>query len=280
VSTAMPQSSSRTREVSTPRWSEMAHSFASALRRPDLPVPSLIGKTDDAPAVKRFNVYRNNVAMGLQAALAATFPVVKALVGEEFFAVMAQIYVANHLPSSPVLLDYGSNFPDFIKTFEPTRQLPYLPDVARIEWSFNESYHAADATPITIKVLSALNTDVFERTRIVLHPSLRLICSDWPVLSIWHAHQQDDPATHLPDLAQTGGEYGFLVRPKLEVQAMLLPAAGFKLLAALCDGETLTAAAGTLPEAVQGDLSAMLAMIFSAGAVVDLTTDGGKFSSC
>lgn len=269
----MPKISSRTREVSTPRWSEMVHSFVSALRRPDLPVPSPISKTDVASSVKRFNVYRNNVAMGLQSALAATFPVVEALVGQEFFAVMAKIYVANHLPSSPVLLDYGSNFPDFIKTFEPTRQLPYLPDVAGIEWSFNESYHAADAEPVTIRALSELNIHAFDRVRVVLHPSLRLISSDWPVLSIWHAHQQDDPATHLPDLAQTSGECGFLVRPKLEVQAMLLPAAGFKLLAALRDGETLTAAAGALPEAVQGDLSAILTTIFSAGAVVGLTID-------
>lgn len=270
MSTSTPTFSGRARVASVIRWSDTVRTFASALRQPDLPVPDQVGKTDGAPSLKRFNVYRNNVAVGLRSALAATYPVVKALVGEEFFAAMAKIYVADHLPSSPVLLNYGSDFPDFIETFEPARQLPYLPDVARVERSFNESYHAADAEPITIQALNALDTEALEKVRVVLHPSLRLIRSDWPVLSIWHAHQQDDPVAHLTNLTQKRGECGFLVRPRLEVQPMLLPVAGFELLAALCDGESLTEAAGALPKAAQTDLSAMLATIFNAGAVVDL----------
>ena len=273
MSTSTPTISERTSVVSTTPWSELAHSFANTLRQPDLPVPGPVGNTDGAPSLKRFNVYRNNVAMSLRNAVTATYPVVEALVGEDFFAAMAQVFVANHLPSSPVLLRYGIDFPDFVEIFEPTRHLPYLSDVARVEWAFNESYNAADAEPITIQALNALDTKVFEKVRVVLHPSLRLIRSDWPVLTIWHAHQQDDPAAHATDLAQTRGECGFLVRPRLEVQPMLLPVAGFELLSALCDGESLTEAAGALPKAAQADLSAMLATVFNAGAVVDLAKD-------
>jgi len=270
VNTSTPTFSGRARVASAKRWSDMVRNFANALRQPDLPVPDQVGKTDGAPSLKRFNVYRNNVAVSLRAALAATFPVVMALVGEEFFAAMAKIYVADHLPSSPVLLNYGSDFPDFIETFDPARRLPYLPDVARVERSFNESFHAADAKAITIQALNALDTEAFEKVRVILHPSLRLIRSDWPVLSIWHAHQQDDPAAHLTKLTQRRGECGFLVRPRLEVQPMLIPVAGFELLAALCDGQSLTEAAEALPKTAQADISAMLATIFNAGAVVDL----------
>ena len=273
MSTSTPAYSGLARLASVKRWSDMVRTFASALRQPDFPVPDQVGKTDGAPSLKRFNVYRNNVAVSLRAALAATYPVVKALVGEEFFAAMAKTYVAHHLPSSPVLLNYGNDFPEFIETFEPARQLPYLPDVARVEQAFNESYHAADAEPITIQALNALDAEALERVRVVLHPSLRLIRSDWPVFSIWHAHQQDDPAAHLTDLAQKRGECGFLVRPRLEVQPMLLPVTGFELLATLCNGESLTQAAAALPKAAQADLSAMLATIFNAGAVVDLAKD-------
>lgn len=273
MSKSTPEGSERLSANPTTRWPELARAFACALRQPGRPVPDPIGKTDGAPSLKRFSVYRNNVAMSLRAALAATYPVVKTLVGEDFFAAMARIYVSDHLPSTPVLLSYGCNFPDFIETFEPARQLPYLPDVARVEWSLNESYHAADARPITVQVLSALDPEALERVRFVFHPSLRLIRSEWPVLSIWHAHQQDDPAAYLPSLAEACGECGFVVRPKLAVGATLLPAAGFKLLAALRDCETLTEAAGVLPKAAQADLSAMLATIFAAGAVVDLATN-------
>lgn len=258
--------------LTTTRWPELARTITRALCQPGEPVPDAVGKTDGAPPLKRFNVYRNNVAVSLRAALAATYAVVKALVGDDFFAVMARTYIADRLPSSPVLLRYGYDFPDFIETFEPARRLPYLPDVARVEWSFNESYHAADAKPVTIDDLRALDPDALERVRFVFHPSLRLIRSDWPVLSIWHAHQQADPAAHLPGLAQARAEHGFLVRPSLEVQVMLLPGEGFQLLAALCEGETLGEAAGGLPEAAHADLSAMLTTVFAAGAVVDLAT--------
>ena len=273
MSTSIPTIFGRTCVASTTPWSELARTFANTLRQPDLPVPGLVGKTDGAPSFKRFNVYRNNVAMSLRNAVTATYPVVEALVGEDFFAAMAQVFVANRLPSSPVLLRYGIDFPDFVKTFEPTQHLPYLSDVARVEWALNESYNAADAEPITIQAMSALDTEVLERVRCVLHPSLRLIRSDWPVLSIWHAHQQDDPAAHLVSLAEAGGECGFFVRPRLEVEATLLPAASLDLLTSLHDGETLTKAAGALSKAAQADLSAMLATIFAAGAVVGLATD-------
>ena len=254
----------------TARWPDLARTIVCALRQPGEPVPDAVGKTDGAPSLKRFNVYRNNVAVSLHTALAATYRVVKTLVGEDFFAVMARTYVADHLPSSPVLLGYGCDFPGFIETFEPARRLPYLADVARVEWSINESYHAADARPVTIDALSTLDPDALERVRFVFHPSLRLIRSDWPVLSIWHAHQQDDPAVHLSGLAQARVERGFLVRPALEVQATRLPGDGFQLLAALCDGGTLAEAAGALPKAAHADLSAMLTTIFAAGAVIDL----------
>lgn len=255
------------------RWPALSRSIACALREPGQHVPDPVGKTDGAPSVKRFNVYRNNVAVSLRAALAATFPVVKAVVGGDFFTAMVRAYVADRLPSSPVLIGYGCDFPDFIDTFEPAGQLPYLPDVARVEWSFNESYNAPDATPITIDALSALDLDALERVRFVLHPSLRIVRSQWPVFSIWHAHQRDDPAADLLGLAQARAECGFLVRPELEVRPMLLPAEGFQLIAALNHGETLTQAAAALPNAAQADLSAMMATIFAAGAVVDLAAD-------
>jgi hypothetical protein len=46
---------------------------------------------------------------------------------------MARSYVALAPPSSPIMLDYGAGFPDFIGAFEPAKCLPYLQDVARIE---------------------------------------------------------------------------------------------------------------------------------------------------
>ncbi len=252
-------------------WTDRARLFSTALRAPEEAVPPEIGKTNNQPSLKRFNVYRNNVASSLRSAMAATYPVVEALVGAEFFAPMAQAYVADNIPSSPVLLEYGESFAEFLERFEPVRQLGYLPDVARVEWAFNESFHAKDAEPITIKALSALDPQALEYVRFALHPSLRLTRSSWPVLSIWQAHQQDDPAAHMEKIAgPRQGEAGFVVRPKFEVTATIVPVAAVDFLTELSNGKTLTQAADVITEAEQADMGAMLATLFEAGLVAGL----------
>ncbi len=254
-------------------WTDRARLFSTAVRTPDEAVPQEIRKTNNQPSLKRFNVYRNNVASSLRSAMAATYPVVEALVGAEFFAPMAQAYVADNIPSSPVLLEYGENFAKFLERFEPVRQLAYLPDVARVEWAFNESFHAKDAEPLTIQALSALDPQALNRVRFALHPSLRLIRSSWPVLSIWQAHQQDDPAAHMEKIADPRqSEAGFVVRPKLEVTATIVPVAAVEFLTGLSGGKTLTQAAEMITEAEQADMGAMLAALFDAGVVTGLTT--------
>ena len=113
--------------------SDVQAEFAAALRDPAVaPPPDVVGP-DGGPAPRRFAVYRNNVLGALGTAMAGAFPAVRRMVGEDFFRVMARTYVLEIPPTSPVLLDYGKTFPEFIAGFEPAASLPYLPDVARLE---------------------------------------------------------------------------------------------------------------------------------------------------
>ena len=123
-------------------------SFADALLSTDQPIPYGIAADNAAVPARRFAVYRNNVVVGLGKALKSRFPVVEKIVGEEFFAAMAQVFVRNQPPRSPLLATYGDDLPAFIAAFEPARGLPYLADVARLEAARTRSYHAADATPL------------------------------------------------------------------------------------------------------------------------------------
>ena len=123
-------------------------SFADALLDADQPVPAGIIAHNTAVPSRRFAVYRNNVVTGLVKALRSRFPVTETIVGEEFFAAMARIFVTAQPPRSPLLATYGDAFPAFIVTFEPARDLPYLADVARLEAARTRAYHAADAPPV------------------------------------------------------------------------------------------------------------------------------------
>jgi hypothetical protein len=179
--------------------------FAKSLLDRTVPVPAEIRDARRRRADRRFAVYRNNVAVGLSNALAERFPVVKRLVGDEFFRAMAHVYAAAELPCSPVMLSYGETFPGFIDAFEPARPIPYLGDIARIEMARGLAYHAADETPLEPETFAALPPEQLGETRVRLHPSLSIITSSYPIYLIWHINR--DPVRLCAGHAQQlGGE--------------------------------------------------------------------------
>src|SRR5882757_1139597 len=95
---------------------------------------------DTIPAAARLGVYRHHVFESLGTALAATFPTVQALVGPDFFRGLAHTFVGHALPSQPVLAEYGADFAAFIAGYDAARDLPYLADVARLDWALNLAF--------------------------------------------------------------------------------------------------------------------------------------------
>ncbi len=171
------------------RLAHLQDDFAEALLSTTTPVPSCVKGAGVNRADRRFAVYRNNVAASLIEALAARFPVVKRLVGEAFFNAMAHAYVLREPPFSPLLIHYGETFPAFVEAFEAARPLPYLGDVARIEVARGRAYHAADADPLPRQAFADLPKDRIAAHRVVLHPSVTILASAYPALSIWEINQ-------------------------------------------------------------------------------------------
>src|SRR5271163_5216968 len=94
-----------------------AAAFATALLDPQSETPTVVTGPNQKAAVKRYNVYRNNVTVSLIDALAAIFPATQRITGAEFFRAMARFYVRATPPQSPLLFEYGRDFPDFIDRY-------------------------------------------------------------------------------------------------------------------------------------------------------------------
>ena len=92
--------------------------FAGSLLDPGRATPSVVAGPGGKAATKRYNVYRNNVTVSLIDALAATYPAVQRIAGVEFFRAMARCHVRATPPTSPLLFEYGRDFPDFIERYE------------------------------------------------------------------------------------------------------------------------------------------------------------------
>jgi hypothetical protein len=166
--------------------------------------------------------------VGLIEGLRDAYPVVCRLVGEEFFRAMAGVFARAQPPRSPVMLEYGGGFAQFIAGFPPAASLPYLADMARLERAWVEAYHAADAPPL-------MGLEPNQTARLRLHPAARLVRSPFAILRIWQANQPD--AEPGPLELTDEGENVLVTRPAAEVQASLIPDEAADWIEAVAAGE-------------------------------------------
>ncbi len=239
--------------------------FAHALLDPDRAVPDGLTSHTARHPQKRFAVYRNNVVVSLVNALRAKFPATERIVGEEFFAAMARVFVTAHPPRSKILHTYGDDFGDFIAAFEPASELPYLADVARLEAARTRAYHAADVAPLGASVFAEIDPQAVADLRLTLHPSLQVLRSSHPVVTIWAMNAGEiELAPVDPDAA----EDALILRPVLDVAVRVLPPGGAAFLLALSGGAPLAeAAASAASDDGRFDLTANLAGLVTSGAV-------------
>ncbi len=247
---------------------DLQRRFASAVLQARLSVPDDVRREVRPTRERRFGVYRNNVKASLAAALAARFPVVERLVGEEFFTAMALVFVERHPPHSPVLAEYGSAFADFLEGFDPAADLPYLPDIARLEWSRNVAFHSADAGAADIGRLAALPPEALDSVGFGLHPAMAIIASPWPIVSVWTTNTHDATPEAPADWT---AETALVTRPHLDVLVQRLPPGTALLVAELAQGVALGVAADAVSRAHEGfDLATALSTLFAAGAITTL----------
>ena len=163
---------------------------ASVLGEDDGPVLPLVAAAR-GPVAARIAVYRNTVQASLTEVLAVAFPVTRRVVGEQFFANLAGRFATETPPRLPQLSAYGGDFAAFIEREDVGRRLPYLADVARLEWARGEAYFAADAKPLDAARLAALSPAEMESTVFKWHPATRLTTSAFPIYRIWEVNQLD-----------------------------------------------------------------------------------------
>jgi len=190
---------------------------------------------------ERIAVYRRNVAANYRNALGASYPVVRRLTGAAFFGAAVDAYVVAHPSRSGDLNVYGDAFGDFLVQYAPAAPLPYLPDVARLEWAIDEAHRAAEAPRVPEAMLAALASVEAERLaslRLRLDPSCRLVASPYPIFHVWRANQ---PARDGRErvLLDEGADRLLVRRDDARVAIEPLQAGEHAWLAALAAGEPL-----------------------------------------
>jgi len=242
--------------------------FSPALIDPDAGTPVGVVGPNGKGAVKRYNVYRNNVTVSLIDALAAIFPATQRITGVEFFRAMARFHVRATPPRSPLLFEYGREFPEFIERYEHARPMPYLADTARIERAWLDAYHAADMLPLPAQNLAVNPPELLADVVFVPHPATRIVRSRFPALSIFIANRGGGPMERIETLVP---EDALITRPDQEVTVRRLPPGGAQFLTQLLTGNPLgDAAALALETSPDFDLPGNVAGMIEAGVFASL----------
>ena len=233
------------------------------------PLPYGVTATALDEVERRFAVYRNNVAVSLTEALAQRFPVIQRLVGEAFFAAMARHYAEAHRPKSPILLEWGDSFPAFLAGFPPLSDYPYMADVARIEYARGVAFHAADARPAGTESFVGVNPS---QVRLRLHPSVQVLRSEHPAVSIW---QRNQPGAVPDRLTITGPEIALVLRDTdFNVPVHAITEGDAVMIDHICLGATLTASAELAQWAEPGhDPQPLILRLMQMGAILDPKDD-------
>ena len=217
----------------------------------------------DEAAEGAMAVYRNTVLHGVAEALRANFPVIEQIVGSEMFSAIAVDFAAECPPRRPVLALYGERFADWIEGQPWVADLPYLPDVARIERLHLDSLMAADAKALREPL--AREACGLPLIRLRLHPATRFSWLSTPAMTIWLAHQHGFEGELQPDWAAEGALF---VRPDSHiVRAQKIDRAAHRLLFGIRLGESLNEAMTSVGRLYPtADRAAILASLVNLGA--------------
>jgi len=240
------------------KYDEAIALFAAALQVGDdeqLPV------TDATRA--NLGYYRGNVIANRSSALASAFPSVHDLVGETYFVALTEAYIRATPSISGNLHDDGTALPGFISSFAPAAELPYLPDVARLDWAIHSAHFAADILPADLTPLQTLDPAGFGQIRVDFHPAVSLVVSaDWPIHAIYAMHHGAAPAN-----LSAGGESVLVWRDDL----LLVDVATQSFLQALLTGSSIDQACERAwQNHADFDPSPALAQLFGCGLVTAL----------
>lgn len=257
-----------------PSLLEVQGSFAAALAHGDRAngAASLFRGLPER-ALARLAIYRGNVRENCTKALASAYPVVRKIVGDEFFDAMAREYVRAHPSTTTDLNRYGKRLDQFLEGFPHTADLPYLPDVARMEWLAHLAYFSEDSQPFDSASLVGVPLERYALLRPRLAAACALLESVWPLGRIWTIHQDDYDGAFEIDL-RSGPDRILVHRPRWRAQVLPLAVGDFRFLAMAARGRTLgEALEAALADDPRFDPSIALARWIDSGVIVSLRSD-------
>ena len=241
-------------------------------RRPaELPGGTPLNPQGGASGEERMAVYAEGYVVRIREALEEVYEAIRHVLGRDAFTGLARDY-ARRFPSNHYDLGHaGRRLPEFLASHPLTRELPFLPDLARLEWAVSWAFHAFEQAPLSAEELAALSPEALEGARVRFQPSVRLVSSRWPVLEIWE--QRKHPREEIRVELEGRPQRVLVFREGVRVRCEALEPAQHGLLESLLAGRPLGEACADLADAEQA-LSGWFAGWMARRLIIRLEREG------
>jgi hypothetical protein len=227
---------------------------------------------DAALNERRLAVYRGNAAAATAKALGAAYPVTEQVLGRSAFAILARDYQRLAPSTSGDLNELGAELADIVAAHEMGQSLPYLADLARLEWAAHRAYGAADASPFDTRAIAQLSGPQQSTIRFVWAAGTTLIRSQFPIVRIWRIHQAGFDGEFSVDWSN--GEVALIAREGLRVAVHALDGCDAVFIAASLAGEPVGAAAQrALANDTGFDLGRLLTWLITSNVICGFTSE-------
>ncbi|MDE2391066.1 MAG: putative DNA-binding domain-containing protein, partial [Rhodospirillales bacterium] len=218
-------------------------------------------------------VYRNNVRGNLTLALKLAFPATLKLVGEDWFCAYAEKFFLAQPPRNADLHLYGETFPAYLAASALAGQLPYLADVAWLDWGVHHALHAAEIPPLDPQTLAHAP----ESFSFIGHPSLSLLALRRDAQAIWAAVLEEDDDRLAGILPDDSVAPLIILRPRGSLEIIELSPAMFDLALTLASGFPLEPALAVIGE---GEAAQALGLLLSYGLFSGITPKATEELPC
>jgi len=229
--------------------------------------------TGDAALIEqRLAIYRANVAAAATKALVAAYPVIQQVVGEAFFDGLARAYQRVAPSTSGDLSDHGASFAEFVADFPHTQSLPYLADLARLEWHVHRAYGAEDAKVWDQRALAQVAPARQSAIRLEWAAGTAIVDSRFPIARVWLIHQPEFDGEFKVDWSVR--ECALVAREDFRVLVSALGAGDAAFIASSLAGAALGASAEAALAADPGfDLGHLLGQLITSNVICGFNTD-------
>ena len=180
-------------------------------------------------------IYQNNVRETFRKTLATDYPVIERLVGDACFRSLCREYQRRYPSRRGSLQRFGASFAELLADLYAGTRYAYLPDMARLEWACEEVMMGPECRVTDLQMLARTSPTELSSLRLDFQEGIRLVESDYPVMTIWRANQPGACAD--VDLSK-GAERVAVMRRGSDAVLKLVAPGVFQLIGALKEEKT------------------------------------------